>query len=90
MQKQMLMLMIHSLVLTGSGCSLIPKEKPPVEKIIYVTNPLPLPNRPILPTWSGKDMECLTPDIKQKVRERDTSRREYAESLETIIKSTHQ
>ena len=82
--------MMTSLVVLGSsGCSLLTKEVP-VEKVVYVTTPLSQPARPSLPTWTGKDMECLAPDIKQKIRERDTLRREYAERLEVIIKSTHQ
>jgi hypothetical protein len=81
----MLRILLISLLL--SGCSLI-KEQPPVEKLIYVTNPLTLPARPILPTWKGYEMECLTEDVKQKIRNRDLMRRQYAEELETIIKST--
>lgn len=90
MQNKILKLMISSLVVAGStGCSLFTKEVP-VEKIVYVTTPLQQPARPNLPTWTGKDMECLAPDIKQKIRDRDTLRREYAEQLEVIIQSTHQ
>ena len=89
MQKKALMLMISSLILAGNGCSLL-KEKPPVEKLIYVTTPVELPGpRPELPTWTGKDMECLAPEVKQKIRDRDRLRREYAERLEVVIQSTH-
>lgn len=89
MQKKTLILMILCLVVIGStGCSVLEKQ-PPIDRVVYVTNPLPLPPRPTLPTWTSKDMECLTPDMKQKLRDRDTSRREYSETLEVIIKSTH-
>jgi hypothetical protein len=71
-----------------SSCGLI-KEKPPVEKLVYVTTPLPLPSRPILPTWSGSDMQCLSDETKVKVRNRDLFRKQYAEMLEEIIKTTH-
>lgn len=78
------------LVVAGStGCSWLTKEVP-VDRVVYVTTPLPQPVRPDLPTWSGKDMECLAPEVKQKIRDRDTKRREYAEQLEVIIHSTHQ
>lgn len=87
MQKLIPTLMMINLVLLGSGCALL-QEKPPVEKVVYVTTPLYAPDRPNLPTWTGKDMECLTPEMKQNIRDRDTLRREYAEKLEIIIKST--
>lgn len=73
-----------------SGCSLLQPapERPAVEKVVYVTTPLSLPERPILPTWKGSDMICLTPEMAVKVRERDLLRKQYAEKLETIIKAT--
>lgn len=90
-QKLIQKLTIISLVVLGStGCALFTKspDPTPVEKVVYVTNPLYAPSRPELPTWTGKDMECLAPDVKQKIRDRDTLRREYAEKLEVIIRST--
>lgn len=82
-------MMISLVVLGSTGCSLFTKEVP-VEKVVYVTTPLQQPARPSLPTWTGQDMECLAPDVKQKIRDRDTLRREYAERLEVIIQSTQQ
>ncbi|MGZ8924328.1 MAG: hypothetical protein ACXW2E_00460 [Nitrososphaeraceae archaeon] len=81
--------MICSLVVIGNvGCSLFNKEQPTVDKIVYVTTPLPIIPRPSLPTWSGNDMACLDENVKQNIRDRDRLRREYAEQLEAIIKST--
>jgi hypothetical protein len=77
-----------SLALIGSACSIQTPEIKTVDKIIYKTTPLTLPNRPVLPTWTGNDMECLSEEMKQKIRDRDTNRREYSEQLETIIQST--
>lgn len=76
--------------LTLTGCSLI-ESKPvaPVEKLVYVTVPLTAPARPILPTWKGSDMSCLTEEMKDKVRTRDLLRKQYAEQLEAAINSTH-
>jgi hypothetical protein len=79
-------LIILSFVLL-SGCSLL-AEKPAAEKVVYVTAPLQLPERPILPSWKGSDMECLSPEMKVKLRERDLGRKQYCEKLEVIIKST--
>lgn len=70
-----------------AGCSLISKQDDKV-RAVYITTPLYLPDRPELPTWSGEDMECLSEEMKDKIRERDLSRKHYAEQLETIIKST--
>lgn len=73
-----------------AGCTATPpvKEKL-VDKLVYVTNPLTAPARPTLPTWTAKDMSCLSEPMKQKIRDRDRLRREYAEDLEALINSTH-
>jgi hypothetical protein len=81
----MLRIIMISLILTG--CSFL-KEKPPVEKIMYVTTPLSLPPRPTLPTWKMSELECVKPEVKEKIKERDLKRRQYAEELEVVIKST--
>lgn len=79
---------IVCLVLVGLiGCSAF-KEKPPVEKVVYVTTPLQLPSRPTLPTWTASDMQCLSTEMKQKILDRDRLRKEYTDELEVIIKST--
>jgi len=78
-----LLILLSSL---GSGCSTQPPKE--VEKIIYVTTPLPLPTRPVLPTLKTSDLNCLSVDIKNILMNRDIARRQYAEDLETIIKST--
>jgi hypothetical protein len=79
-------ILLLSLVLL-SGCAFL-EEKPPVEKIVYLTNPLQLPTRPTLPTLKGADVSCLAPEVKKTLQERDRLRREYAEELEAIIKTT--
>lgn len=70
------------------GCAMF-KEKPLVEKVVYVTTPIQLPARPTLPTWKATDMQCLSVEMKQKILDRDRIRKEYIDELETIIKSTH-
>jgi PBP1b-binding outer membrane lipoprotein LpoB len=72
-----------------SGCAIFePKPPTTVEKLIYVTVPLTLPERPTLPTFGAKDITCISPEIKQKLLDRDRLRSEYAKELETIILST--
>jgi hypothetical protein len=56
---------------------------------VYVTQPLPLPTRPLLPTIRADELQCLSPDVSAKLRVRNREQRQYAEELETIILSTH-
>jgi len=70
------------LALILSGCS----TTQPVE---YVTTPLPLPPRPELPAISGEQLQCLSDETYSAIVKRDRGRREYAETLEAIIQSTH-
>lgn len=83
--------LMTSLVLSGSGCSLLEVKAPPeekvVEKIVYLKPQLTLPDRPELPTIKSSEMKCLPDDVKKKLVERETLRREYAEDLEAILKS---
>lgn len=73
-----------------SGCSFFQqKEEPtPVENVIYKTVVLSLPERPTLPIFSAKDVECISVETKQKLIDRDRLRRDYSEQLEAVILST--
>jgi hypothetical protein len=79
-------LIITTLILL-SGCAIF-QEKPAVEKVVYVSTPLTLPPRPVLPTFSYDDIGCLSDEIATKVADRDLMRKQYTEQLETIIRST--
>ncbi len=79
--------LIVSILLLLSGCSLI-QTQPPIEKIIYKTTPLVLPDRPTLPTFTYEDIKCVDEETITKIADRDLARKEYIEKLETIIKST--
>ena len=54
----------------------------------YVYPPLPLPTRPKLLPVSEAELRCLGAETYQRLLARERKRREYAEDLETIIKST--
>lgn len=69
------------LALILSGCGTAPVE--------YVTTPLPLPPRPELPAIGGEQLQCLSDETYSAIVTRDRGRREYAETLESIIQSTH-
>jgi hypothetical protein len=64
----------------GSGCA---------PEIRYVTAPLPLPERPVLPRLTAEEMACLRPEVYERWVRRDLGRRQYCETLETIIRRTH-
>lgn len=70
-----------ALVLTLAGCAAPPTE--------YVTAPLPMPPRPELPSLSGEQLQCLSDEAYRDLVRRDQMRREYAEQLEAVIRSTH-
>ena len=83
------LVMILALALV-TGCSLLP------EREVYITEPLPLPERPLLPTigadeWMDADgLVCLPEHKYTDLAERDVALRGHVERLERIIKTTHE
>lgn len=65
-----------------SGCGAAPVRQ--------VSQPLPLPERPLLPRVYEAELMCLSDETYRRVVERERLRREYAEILETIIRATQQ
>lgn len=55
----------------------------------YITRPLPLPERPILPVVEASELSCVSDDAYYRLVQRERLRREYAETCEAIVKSTH-
>jgi hypothetical protein len=55
-----------------------------------VSQPLPLPERPLLPRVYESELACLSDESYRRIVERERLRREYAETLETIIRATQQ
>lgn len=55
---------------------------------IYRPDPLPLPAEPELPRIAAEDLQCLSQDAYRRLVKRDRVRRQYAEKLAEIIKST--
>lgn len=70
------------LTITGSGCATDPEVR-------YVPVPLPLEPRPVLPAIKEPDLQCLSDETYRKLEARDRERRQYCETLEETIKSTH-
>lgn len=55
---------------------------------VYITQPLPLPDRPDLPTLKASDLQCLTDSAYHRLVTRDILLRQYSEQCEAVIKST--
>ena len=77
--------LLLGILLTGCATQL-----PPVDRVIYKTTPIYGPTRPSLPPLGAHDLECLPKSVLKTLSERDTLRREYAENIEAVLKSTQQ
>lgn len=80
---QLLLLIVALLAVTVSlpACSTQP--------VRYVSEPLPLPVPPVLPALTADDLACLSDDAYRRLVLRDMQRRQYAETLQAIIRATH-
>lgn len=59
------------------------------DRIVYRSEPLPVPVRPSLPPVYANELQCLSESAYQRLVMRNMQRRQYAEELEAIIISTH-
>ena len=55
---------------------------------VYVQEPLPLPERPSLPTVPAKELSCLSDDAYADIAERDAVLKAHIRRLEAIIETT--
>jgi len=58
-------------------------------RTVYVQEPLPLPERPEVPTIKGEELMCLSDEAYAKLVERDAEMFAHIIRLENIILSTH-
>lgn len=58
-------------------------------RTVYVQEPLPLPDRPNVPTIQAADLSCLSDEAYARLVERDQMQFEHIVRLESIIMSTH-
>lgn len=49
-----------------------------------------LPTRPVLPSISAAELQCVSDATYERIEARNRLQRQHAEKLEKIIKSTHQ
>lgn len=59
-------------------------------KTVYVTNELPLPDRPVYLTVTAAELECLSQDAYDRLEIHVMQCKSHIETLEDVIKSTHQ
>ena len=71
---------VITLTILGSACT--------AQEIRYVSTPLELPERPVLPAIKEPELKDLSDETYRKLEERDRERRQYSERLENVIKST--
>ena len=57
---------------------------------VFVQEPLPVPDRPNLPTLNADMLQCLSDDAYEALVVRDTMLQEHVRRLEAIIQTTHE
>ena len=68
--------------ITFSSCSYL-------ERLVFVQEPLPLPDRPELPRIPGDDLMCVADDAYELLVRRDVLQAQHIHRLEAIIRTTH-
>lgn len=58
-------------------------------RVVYMNTPLPLPQKPLLPTINASSLQCLSDETYKNLVRRDVLRRQYSETLFTIIKTNN-
>lgn len=80
MYKKALMMALVTILISLGSCA----------KVRYQPTPLPLPARPVLPQVSATELQCLSDKAYKRLVLRQLLLRQYSESLESIIQTTHQ
>lgn len=77
--------LIHAMMFLAfslSGCSTTTVP-------MFVQEPLPIPDRPVLPTVKADDLACLSDEAYGALVQRDAVLAAHVRRLEAIIKTTH-
>lgn len=80
-RKLLTALVLVTGAILSSGCT--------TTETVYVSNFLPLPDRPPLPSIPSGELQCLTDDAYAALVERDVIQGEHIKRLEAIIRTTH-
>ena len=60
----------------------------PKPVVVYQTAELRVPSRPVLPTVSGAELQCLSDDAYTRLVVRERAIQRHVEMLESLIEST--
>lgn len=78
----MIALALASATILSQGCSTTTVPT-------FVQEPLPIPDRPVLPTVKAEDLACLSDEAYGALVQRDAVLAAHVRRLEAIIKTTH-
>lgn len=78
----MIALAVASAIISSQGCSTAPAPR-------FVQEPLPIPDRPVLPVVKADALACLSDEAYGALVQRDAVLAAHIRRLEAIIKTTH-
>lgn len=73
---------VITLSLALAGCA--------TTEYVNVSEPLPVPDRPDLPTIPAGQMQCLSDSAYKALAVRDAQLKEHIKRLESILRTTHE
>ena len=82
MSRKLLSALAVVIVATLSSCSA-------VERLVFVQEPLPLPDRPELPRIPADELMSISDEAFESLVRRDVLQAQHILRLEAIIKTTH-
>jgi len=83
MSRKLLSVLAVVIVATLSSCSHL-------ERLVFVQEPLPLPDRPELPRIPAEDLMSISDEAFESLVRRDVLQAQHILRLEAIIRTTHQ
>ena len=82
MSRRLLSVLAVVIVATLSSCSV-------VERMVFVQEPLPLPDRPELPRIPADELMSISDEAFESLVRRDVLQAQHILRLEAIIRTTH-
>ena len=82
MSRMRLIVLALVIAATSSSCA-------PLERLVFVQEPLPLPDRPELPKIPADELMAISDEAFESLVKRDVLQAQHILRLEAIIKTTH-
>lgn len=73
--------MLASAIISAAGCT--------TTEYVYVQEPVPVPERPELPTIAPDELSCLSDSAYERLVVRDQMLQSHVRRLEALIRTTH-